>query len=712
MSTPPIALAEPVPVGESYLLVRRLAMGGVADIFLARQSGTAGFEKDIVIKRLRPELRSNARVVKMFLEEARIGALLNHPNIVHVYDVDAADGAPYIAMEYILGGELGALCRRGLAQKSFLPFPHAVELMRQAAAGLGYLHAKRGAEGQPLGLVHRDVSPSNMLVTEDGFLKLIDFGIAKSRRTDAEGERMLPGRLSYMAPEQVARRPVDPRADIFSLGVVLYELTLGRRLFKGPAHEVAKRIAAVEVEPPTFVRRDYPAALEQIVMKALAKDPEQRYQSAYDLADDLEELLHTAKLASGPVRIARYLDELGHAEGRTRRPELLGRAGSESGAEQAELFSSFRAAPGREWDDAEEPIADVASALGIDVAELRAMRVPASDLDPSGDARQIRARRATGDLSRPLPLPATAPSPGLAQKKEPAQLVDEAKPAREAAGIAPVTEVVTEVVTGLAAASGQGRASGSGPAAKQGPAQGPAQGAAKKGKDRRSDRAIKKGNKASRPTLAVPGSAEADTKPERKLDGKLVNGTVEATGPVAKQASLLVEATRPEPALPRAEEAAKREAEAALAAPQSDGRPEAIGHGQADASGDSELEGKGDGKREAALDAAGDAKAAPGAKPQAALDAAGDAKAVPGAGAKLDGKARPAADPDTTEKVERMPSKLADKALDRRPDLAVSAGRVAFGAAMLERAPSPHQRWVVIGVIAAVALLLVYLIAS
>lgn len=709
MSTPPIALAEPVPVGESYLLVRRLAMGGVADIFLARQSGTAGFEKDIVIKRLRPELRSNARVVKMFLEEARIGALLNHPNIVHVYDVDAADGAPYIAMEYILGGELGALCRRGLAQKSFLPFPHAVELMRQAAAGLGYLHAKRGAEGQPLGLVHRDVSPSNMLVTEDGFLKLIDFGIAKSRRTDEEGERMLPGRLSYMAPEQVARRPVDPRADIFSLGVVLYELTLGRRLFKGPAHEVAKRIAAVEVEPPTFVRRDYPAALEQIVMKALAKDPEQRYQSAYDLADDLEELLHTAKLASGPVRIARYLDELGHAEGRTRRPELLGRAGSESGAEQAELFSSFRAAPGREWDDAEEPIADVASALGIDVAELRAMRVPASDLDPSGDARQIRARRATGDLSRPLPLPKAAPgtAQALARKKQPAQLVDEAKPAREA--------VETEVVAGLAA-SGQGSASGPGAAAKPGPAQA----SAKKAKDRRSDRAIKKGNKASSPKLAVPGSAEADTKPERKLDGKLVNGTAESTGPVAKQAGL-VEATKPEPALPLEDQAAQREAqapsdgqpEAALggargAQPEapSDGKPEAIRDGRADASGDGEPEGKGDGKREAS----GDAKAARDVRPNAALDGAGDAKTAPGA--KRDGKAAPAADPDTTEKVERMPGKLADKALDRRPDLAVSAGRVAFGAAMLERAPSPHQRWVVLGVIAAVVLLLVYLIAS
>lgn len=587
MSTPPIALAEPVPVGESYLLVRRLAMGGVADIFLARQSGTAGFEKEIVIKRLRPELRSNARVVKMFLEEARIGALLNHPNIVHVYDVDAADGAPYIAMEHILGGELGVLCRRGLAQNSFLPFPHAVELMRQAAAGLGYLHAKRGAEGQPLGLVHRDVSPSNLLVTEDGFLKLIDFGSAKSRRTDEEGERILPGKLSYMSPEQVARRPVDPRTDIFSLGVVLYEVTLGRRLFKGPAHEVAKRIAGVEVEPPTFVRRSYPAALERIVMKALAKEPEQRYQSAYELSDDLEELLHTAKLASGPVRIARYLDELGHAEGRTRRPELLGRPGSEAEAAQdAELFSSFRAAPGREWDDAEEPIADVASALGIDVAELRAMRVPASDLDASGDARQIRARRATGDLSRPLPAPAAISQVPLGASAKPAaQVVEEAATLREA--------VVTEVVAGLA-------------------------------------------------TEASPAASEADTKPERKLDGKLV-GIADAKGQGKDAPGDLAAAAKPEAAPP---------AEAAA--------PKAV---------------------------------AP--------------EAVAGSATPRDKPTSPPA-VDTTEKVERVPGRLGEK----RPDLAAPVGGAEFGAAMLHRAPPPHQRWVVIGVIAAALLLLVYLIAS
>ncbi len=388
---------EPTAFGGRYTLLRRLAIGGMAEIYLARQAAMAGFEKEVVIKRLRAELSDDPRIVEMFLDEARIGALLNHPNIVHVYDVDEHDGIPYIAMEYIVGEELNELCRRGLMHGRFLPIEHAVELIRQAAAGMGYFHAKRGGEGtplaeQPLEIVHLDISPTNLLVTQDGTMKVIDFGIARARGQRTRSD-VMPGKLSYMSPEQAARSAsspaVDHRSDIFSLGIVLYEITVGKRLYRGPASEIVPKLLHAEVEPPTFARRGYPAALESIVMRALEKHPQDRYQTAYDLADDLESFLRDERLHSGPVRIARYLDMLTHAGGGQRRPELVseaearGATGSDDLDFDSQVFDGYKAnenAPGPEqapeWEDAEQPEADVAAALGMELAELRALRTP------------------------------------------------------------------------------------------------------------------------------------------------------------------------------------------------------------------------------------------------------------------------------------------------------------------------------------------------
>ncbi len=390
---------EPTSFGGRYTLIRKLAVGGMAEIYLARQAAMAGFEKEVVIKRLRAELADDPRIVEMFLDEARIGALLNHPNIVHVYDVDEQSAIPYIAMEYIVGEELNELCRRGIAHGRFLPLQHAVELMRQAAAGLGYFHAKRGAEGTalaetPLEIVHLDISPSNLLVTQDGFLKVIDFGIARARGQRQLGD-VIPGKLSYMSPEQAARQPVDHRSDIFSLGIVLYEITVGKRLFRGPASEVVGKLISGQVEPPTFVRRNFPPALEAIVMRTLEKHADDRYQSAYDLADDLESFLRDEKMHSGPVRIARYLDMLAAASGGQRRPELVSEAehghaaavaaggGGEELDFDSQVFDGYaprEGAPGPEqapeWEDADQPEGEVAAALGLELAELRQLRTP------------------------------------------------------------------------------------------------------------------------------------------------------------------------------------------------------------------------------------------------------------------------------------------------------------------------------------------------
>jgi hypothetical protein len=297
-------------------------------------------------------------------------------------------------MEYIVGEELNELCRRGITHDRFLPIEHAVELMRQAAAGMGYFHAKRTSEGSALDIVHLDISPSNLLVTQDGFLKVIDFGIARYRGQQARHD-VLPGKLSYMSPEQAARKPVDHRSDVFSLGIVLYEITVGKRLFRGPAQEVVERLIEASVEPPTFARRNFPPALESIVMRTLERHPEDRYQSAYDLADDLESFLRDEKLNSGEVRIARYLDMLSIAAGGARRPELISEAEARGGEGDdldfdSQVFDGFapaEGAPGPEqaplWEDVEHNDAEVAAALHLELAELRALRTPVP-LRPSG----------------------------------------------------------------------------------------------------------------------------------------------------------------------------------------------------------------------------------------------------------------------------------------------------------------------------------------
>jgi serine/threonine protein kinase len=415
--------------GGRYTLLRQLATGGMAEIYLARQAAMAGFEKEVVIKRLSPELADDPRIVEMFLDEARIGALLNHPNIVHVYDVDVLDGIPYIAMEYIIGEELNALCRRGLAHERFLPLEHAVELMRQAASGMGYFHNKRAPEGaadagRPLDIVHLDISPTNLLVTQDGFLKIIDFGIANARGQQRRND-VLPGKLGYMSPEQASRKPLDHRSDIFSLGIVMYEITVGKRLFRGAAQDVVPKLTEAKIEPPTFVRRDFPSALESIVMRCLERHPEDRYQSAYDLADDIEAFLRDTQLHSGPVRIARYLDQLTAAAGGARRPELVSEAEGATRIDELELdpamLDGFRP---EAWEDVEQPDTDVAAALGMPVDELRELRESNTNPVPRVEPEQVKtpepeAASRPGEPPPPPPVGVPTPAPMLARPQAP-----------------------------------------------------------------------------------------------------------------------------------------------------------------------------------------------------------------------------------------------------------------------------------------------------
>jgi serine/threonine protein kinase len=295
---------------EKYVLLRKLGEGGMAEIFLARQLGLGGFKKELVIKRIHQKLASNEAYVEMFLDEARIAANLNHPNIVHIYDIGKAFGTYYIAMEFIHGKDLMEICRRGIADKKFLPLRYSVRIISEVAAGLAFAQDHRDEDGNRVGIVHRDISPTNILVSYTGVSKLVDFGIARAASQVAQEVGTVVGKLNYMAPEQVRGDLVGAQSDLFALGVVLYEITVGRRLFKGGHKEVRDKILNQPIPPPTLIRPDYPPELEQIVMRLLEKKPENRYPDGAELQQDLDGFLADMGHKVGSHHLSRYLTGL------------------------------------------------------------------------------------------------------------------------------------------------------------------------------------------------------------------------------------------------------------------------------------------------------------------------------------------------------------------------------------------------------------------
>jgi tRNA A-37 threonylcarbamoyl transferase component Bud32 len=282
----------------------------MADLYIARQQAVGGFEKRLVIKALQARYARHPRLVRLFLDEARLVAKLNHPSIVHVYDVGDAKGKKFIAMEYIQGGTLSDLIRRGVEIGKFLPIEHALHIVGQVAAGLDYAHRHRDPRGEALQIVHGNVSLSNIMVSNEGQAKLIAFGDALAQAEIPREAPIHPARARYMSPEQVAGEAIDHRSDIYSLGIVLYETTVAQPLWRGPTEEILKSITSQPIPPPTSVRPDYSRALERIVMKALEKRPADRYQSADQLRGDLEDFVTAAGIRSDAHRIALYLRDL------------------------------------------------------------------------------------------------------------------------------------------------------------------------------------------------------------------------------------------------------------------------------------------------------------------------------------------------------------------------------------------------------------------
>ncbi len=290
-----------------YELLRKVAAGGMAEVYLARLRGQAGFVRDVAVKRMFPHLAEHAPTLELFQYEALLLAELNHPNIPYVFDLGWAEGTWYLAMEYIDGYSVTDLWRAG--QRAGLPMPLSVALgvVLQACEGLHHAHERCDRAGRHLAIVHRDVTPHNLMVTRDGVVKVLDFGVARTAARRGTEAGVLRGTLSYMAPEQVRGRPVDRRADVFALGVVLYELTTGSRLFRGTDVQVMTAIVEQDVPPPSSRWAEYPPALEAIVLDALRRDPGARIQSAAELARRLEQFALLEDVPVGPRTLAEYM---------------------------------------------------------------------------------------------------------------------------------------------------------------------------------------------------------------------------------------------------------------------------------------------------------------------------------------------------------------------------------------------------------------------
>ena len=276
-----------------YQLLKRLAVGGMAEIYLARQTGLQGFEKLVVVKIILPNLADDQKFVGMFLDEARLAATLNHPNVVQVYDLGQEKGAYYIAMEFIAGQDLTAVVKKAKKAVGNISIDVAGRIIANAAEALQYAHTLKDNMGRPLNLVHRDVSPSNILVSYSGATKLVDFGIAKAESQNAKTQAgTLKGKYSYMSPELIRGQPIDGRNDVFALGIVFYEVLVGRRLFRRETElAIIHDILEGKVPPPSKLRPEIPAEIDKIVMKAIEKDVKNRYQSAQEMQLAIERFL-------------------------------------------------------------------------------------------------------------------------------------------------------------------------------------------------------------------------------------------------------------------------------------------------------------------------------------------------------------------------------------------------------------------------------------
>lgn len=291
-----------------YSVIRPLGAGGMAVVYLCELQGIGGFKKQVVAKLIRPEYAQEQEAVLMFLDEARLSAELNHPNIVQVFEIDSVQGAPYLVMEYVHGPSLWRLARRA-EQTGVTPYSHIAYILARISRGLHYAHFRDGPSDGPPRLVHRDVSLQNILVSSEGTPKLIDFGIARAEGRLHATRTGIKGKLFYLSPEQIRGENLDHRSDIYSLGVCLYRATVGRFPHEGSTPNESMRATLRSDLPLNMLPQDYPAALAAVLARALAQSPGDRYQSCAELAEDLDRFCASPGRASGESAISSWIGQ-------------------------------------------------------------------------------------------------------------------------------------------------------------------------------------------------------------------------------------------------------------------------------------------------------------------------------------------------------------------------------------------------------------------
>jgi TonB family protein len=295
-----------------YVMLDRIATGGMAEVWKARMRGVEGFQKIVAIKKILPHLSDNQDFIEMFVDEAKLAAQLNHNNIIHIYDLGKIQSSYYIAMEYIDGHDLKTILRRGEERDQPMQVELALFIASKIAAALDYAHRKHDFEGKDLGLVHRDVSPQNVLISQEGDIKLCDFGIAKAASKASHTQAgALKGKLQYMSPEQAWGRHIDKRSDIFALATVLFEMLTGRKLFTGDNElSILEQVREARISSPSEINDEVTPEIDKIVLKALQKDPEKRYQTAGEMAKDLDAVLYSFRPTPTSADLAIYMHRI------------------------------------------------------------------------------------------------------------------------------------------------------------------------------------------------------------------------------------------------------------------------------------------------------------------------------------------------------------------------------------------------------------------